>query len=214
MQRAVNFTLVAFWDGSLEAHASCVYARSEVVTEDGQVDVQVSLLYAKSRVAPMNGTTISKMEVQGMVQCTRSLLKVVRALDVKINRAVVAGDSMCALMSLRREGVSFKPFFQNRVAEALNNLAQISEKVEILEETLKVPGELNPADICTRGKATLSDVTKDSEWQGGPGFLRLPRDMWPLTVPDDPEAVPEEEIRRGPNVYKTLTILIPKFLFL
>ena len=74
--------------------------------------VDSRLLFAKSREPPMHGTTISKMEVQGMVRCTRSLLKVVMALDTPIERVVIAGDSMCALMSLRREGVAFKPFFQ------------------------------------------------------------------------------------------------------
>ena len=51
----------------------------------------------------MAGTTISKMEMQEMVQCTRSLLKVVLALDTRIHRVVMAGDSMCALMNLRRQ---------------------------------------------------------------------------------------------------------------
>ena len=195
--RCSGLWLIAFWDGSLEAHASCIYSRTEAMEEDGGTAVKTALLFAKSRVAPMSGMTISKMEVQGLVQCSRSLLKVVLVLDTPVERVVMAGDSMCALMSLRRQGVAFKLFFQNRVAEAVNNLQQVEERVGILEETLKVATELNPADICTRGKAQPGDGTADSIWQRGPEFLRLPRELWPLTIPDDPGAVPEEEMRRG-----------------
>ena len=75
--------------------------------------VKAGPLYAKSRVAPMDGTTISKMELQGLVQATRSLLKVVKALDQRVGRLIVAGDSMCTHMCIRREGSIFKPYFEN-----------------------------------------------------------------------------------------------------
>ena len=127
--------------------------------------MDVSLIYAKSRVAPMVGTTISKMQIQG------SLLKVVLALDTVIDRVIMAGDSMCALMSPRRQGTSFKPFLQNRVAETLSNLRQVEERVRMLEQTLKVPTELNLADVCTSCKATLADIESNSVWQRGPQYL-------------------------------------------
>ena len=157
--------LVAFWDGSFEAHTSCVYVCSEWEDYAGESGVDVSLIYAKSRVAPMVGTTISKMQIQG------SLLKVVLALDTVIDRVIMAGDSMCALMSPTRQGTSFKPFLQNRVAETLSNLRQVEERVRMLEQTLKVPTELNLAEVCARGKATLADIESNSVWQRGPQYL-------------------------------------------
>ena len=36
-----------------------------------------------------------------------------------------------------------------------------------------------------------------STWQCGPGFLKEPREVWPLRVPDDPDAVPEAAFRKG-----------------
>merc|ERR1711867_172901 len=104
---------VAFCDGSLDAHAVCVYARSEGEDEWGEKVVDTRLLFAKSRVAPLGGTTISKMELQALVQATRSLLKLVRAVQQRVSRVILCSDSMCTLMSMRREGGGFKPYFQN-----------------------------------------------------------------------------------------------------
>ena len=101
--------LVTFWDGSLDAHAVCIYLRMQKENQWGEQEAEARLLYAKSRVAPLEGTTIAKMELQGLVQATRSLLKIIRALDQKIERVVIAGDSLCTLMSVRREGAHFKP---------------------------------------------------------------------------------------------------------
>ena len=104
---------------------------------------------------------------------------------------------MCALMSIRREGGGFKPYFQNRVAEINANLEAIADLVGVLEPTLKVEGISNPADLGTRRGVSPEQVDGDSDWQGGPPFLRLERSLWPLAIPNDPEAVPTSEIRRS-----------------
>ena len=41
------------------------------------------------------------------------------------------------------------------------------------------PGEGNVADIATKGKATLEDISEVSEWQLGPVEARFPRESWP-----------------------------------
>ena len=168
---AEELTLVAFWDGSLDAHASCLYLRAQGKDAWGQDSVTVNLVYAKCRVAPLGRSTISKMELQGMVNVSRAVLKFVEAVDSHVARVVIAGDSMCALMSVRRDGTAYTPYFQHRVAEINRNLRDISRLVGELEPTLKVAGEINPADICTRGKATMNDVQEGSAWQNGPEVL-------------------------------------------
>ena len=54
---ATGLHLIAFWDGSLDAHAACLYLRSEWTNQDGGKGTDVHLVYAKSRVAPISGTT-------------------------------------------------------------------------------------------------------------------------------------------------------------
>ena len=79
--------LIGFWDGSLDAYACCIYARTRLEDAWGTVTGHhCQLLYAKTRVAPLEGSTIAKMELQGMVQLTRSMLKLVKALGDKVER--------------------------------------------------------------------------------------------------------------------------------
>ena len=52
-------------------------------------------------------------------------------------------------MALQKDGISFQPFFQNRIAEIGDNLNKVEKLVETLEPILKVSGILNPADIAT-----------------------------------------------------------------
>ena len=86
--------------------------------------------------------------------------------------------------------------FQNRVAEVQRNLSSIQGKVQTLEPLQKVAGTLNPADIATRGRASLEDVDADSPWQKGPSFQLQTRDHWPISHPEDvPGAIPEGELR-------------------
>merc|ERR1712101_2992 len=110
--------------------ACCLYVRT-LVTDmwDVQTGVHSQLLYAKMRVASLEGTTIAKMELQGLVLATRSVLKVVEALDGQIARCLIIGDSMSSLMAVRRPGVAYRPYFQNRVAEVQRNLATLEDKV-------------------------------------------------------------------------------------
>merc|ERR1711867_76616 len=83
--------LVGFWDGSLDAYSCCIYARTRVEDDWGAVQgYHCQLLFTKTRVAPLEGSTIAKMELQGLVQLTRSLLKLVNALLEQVERCVVA----------------------------------------------------------------------------------------------------------------------------
>ena len=145
-------TLVGFWDGPLAAHAAILYARWE--TDDGVI---VRLITGKSRVAPVRGTTVQRMELSGLLQCTRLVKRIIRVLPMNVHRVCIAGDSMCAIMVMRKLGSSFKPFFQNRVAEIQADL-DIKAKVDVLDPLYKIEGRRNPADVATRNTATPEDI--------------------------------------------------------
>ena len=68
-------------------------------------------------------------------------------------------------------------------------------KLVTLEDISYVPGELNPADIATRGDTRLEDIGPLSPWQTGPQFLSLPRDQWPVTRDFIRCPIPDEEKR-------------------
>ena len=197
-QLRAQFWIVGYWDGSLDAHACCIYSRVQLRDVwDQDVGVSCDLMYAKTRVAPKEGTTISKMEVQGLVELTRSLLKIILALEQRVDRVILVGDSMCAHMAIRKPGTIYKVYLQNRVAEIQSNMQMIRERVGLLEETQKIAGAENPADLGTRAKLTARRALENDLWTEGPAFMRLPRSTWPITTPEDvPGAVPASELRR------------------
>ena len=78
------------------------------------------------------------------------------------------------MMAIRREGVAYRAYFQNRVSEIRTNLEVLKGKVRNVEDTAKIKGVLNPADLGTRPGVAAKNVGPCSEWHLGPSFLRLP----------------------------------------
>ena len=198
---AETLQLVAFFDGSLDAFATVLYARWTLNALQDQAAHETRILCAKTRVAPLTGTTIYRMELQALVQATRSLLKVVKALATPVQSITLVGDSLCAIMAVRNEGTVYAPYFQNRVAEVQNNLQELRGQVEWVDPIHKIDGFLNPADLATRGRAKLMDLQAGSDWQRGPTFLNLSREQWPIYIPEYVEAVPEKEYRKVARIH-------------
>ena len=92
------------------------------------------------------------------------------------------GDSECTLSSIEKVSGAFGEYFGNRVGEILDNQAQIEEwcEVGVSGEWWYVPSENNAADQPTKLNSSLKDVTLDSPWQKGPGYLYLSRKDWPI----------------------------------
>ena len=191
-----KFWLVGFWDGSLQAHSAVIYARCTNVDPWDVQSFDSNLVISKSRVSPMSGTTIPRMELQGLLQATRLMVKVVQALKHPVDRVILAGDSACSIMALKKDGISFTPFFQHRIAEIQENLNIIATYVRVLEPVRKIQGKLNPADLSTRNTARPNDLKPESIWIKGPEFFKTPRNSWPLTDIEESTAIPSQELRK------------------
>ena len=137
-------------------------------------------------------------------------LTTVRALSceesLKPTGVVMMNDSECSIAAIEKSTSSLKPFFHNRVSEILENI-NMMEKYCPVEDIQHMVGSLNPADLGTRGKAKPSGLGIGSFWQQGPDFLRLRRDLWPISkeflnrsVPVAKELVPLDEIRARKTV--------------
>ena len=63
-----------------------------------------------------------------------------------------------------------------------------------MDELYHWPGETNHADIATKGKATVEDVSETSDWQLSPEETMYPRETWPASRAFI-RSVPEEELR-------------------
>ena len=83
----------------------------------GEETISSNILTSKSRVSQLPGTTIPWMELQGLLQLTRLTLDIVKAMYADVDKVVLAGDSMCSILALKKDGLSINPYFQNRLAE-------------------------------------------------------------------------------------------------
>ena len=134
-------------------------------------------------MCPLRGYTVPRAELCGALITSRLMLAVANALclmNEKPVSAILLLDSRCIISSLEVTSSKFLPFFQNRLAEIQENLDSIRNKCAV-EQVHWVPGDLNPADLLTRGTANLRDIGTGSFHLKGPNFLSSPRDSWPVT---------------------------------
>ena len=170
--------VVGFGDGAKPAFGACVYLQWEVPCSHGHSkcdwDFEAQLLYGKARVTPLVGYTTARSELSGLVLLSRMALTTVKALQtedrLKPSGVVMLADSECSISALETSTRALKPFFHNRVAEIIENMVKM-EKYCSVEKVHHVAGDLNAADIVTRGNAKLADIGPDSIWQKGPDFL-------------------------------------------
>lgn len=160
--------LHAFSDASEKAYGTCVYLRCG--HSNGTISSRI--LCAKSRVAPTKTLTIARLELLAaklMVDLV-SRLKNEILTDLVIDKYYYWTDSLITLCWLSAEPHNWNVFVSHRVAK-------------IQEETCSgiwrhVPGELNPADLISRG-ALPNDIAHSEFWFDGPTFLKSNESSWP-----------------------------------
>ncbi|CAL8087563.1 unnamed protein product [Orchesella dallaii] len=189
-----------FVDASSTAYAAVVYCRSVV---NGKVKVQ--LLLAKSRLSPpkrnkmktMEATTnptIPRLELMACVVGTRLATTVRKALKWENVPYHFWTDSTTALAWIRRHD-HWGAFVGNRVAEIL--------KTTEYNQWRHVPGDLNPADLPSRG-CSPEELLK-SRWWEGPTWLKDDRSTWPHSEePINEEAVSIEKRKTAVLVAATV----------
>merc|ERR1712243_32017 len=88
-----------------------------------------------------------------------------------------------------------KPYLANRRAVVIGKFQEWKEKFpetdfELLQH---IAGPLNPAQLPTRSSCSAPEVERNTPWQNGPNFLKLPREEWPVTR-DFKNKILEEEV--------------------
>ena len=116
------------------------------------------ILAAKARVTPLKtGLTIPRLEVSGLLLCSRLMAKAVSLYDGGFSSASCLGDSTCIISALEKNATAFNPYMHARLLEIHNLRDKISQKT-YLEEVFHVASSENIADICTRRKASLKNL--------------------------------------------------------
>jgi hypothetical protein len=175
--------LHVFSDSSEKAYATVAYL---VCYYDAGSAVTSCIIMAKSRVSPIKAVTIPRLELMGAVLSTRLAKSILKVLP-NVARTTYWTDSTNVLHWIRSESRTFKQFVANRVGEI--------HRATDPEQWRHVPGELNPADLPTRGMSAL-ELAKSELWIEGPGFLKTDESTWPEKLPSGsaPETEKEKKI--------------------
>ena len=151
-----------FCDASEIAYGAVAYLRR--VTR-GQVNV--SFVISKTRLAPIKTMTIPRLELQAAILAARLKTKILEEIDFEVNETYSWSDSKIVLHYVSNAQRSFSVYVSHRVAE-------ITSKSDI-NEWHQIPGTMNVADDCTRGKE-IQELTSKCRWISGPQFLMLPEE--------------------------------------
>ncbi|KAJ8398913.1 hypothetical protein AAFF_G00418210 [Aldrovandia affinis] len=121
------------------------------------------------------------------IYATRLRKYVERHSRLQIEHWIHLVDSRTVLGAIQRESYGYQSFFANRIGEI--------QKVGSPTEWWWIPGECNVADIITRGAAP-EELSEDSPWQKGPGFLEKPFEEWPVKSAAEVAADARESVNK------------------
>ncbi|XP_035221947.1 uncharacterized protein LOC118194846 [Stegodyphus dumicola] len=150
-----SLSLHTFCDASKQAYGCVIYLRKET-----SENVSVYFLLAKSRVSPLRKMTINRLELLSCCIGVRLAALALQTLKLDNVPRNYWTDSSTALSWIQRDD-HWGPFVANRVKEI--------RKLSSESEWHHIPGNLNPADIPSRGCSIKSFVK--SRWWQGPEWL-------------------------------------------
>ena len=159
------------------------------------------LLLAKARVAPLNGITVPRTEMNGLVLAKKLLDLAMVSMSEPPTSVTFCLDSECTISTVQSENGLLKPYLANRRAVVIGKLQEWKAKFPETDfQSLQdIAGPLNAADLRTRTTCTALDIGRNTPWQIGPIFLKLPREEWPVTR-DFKNKIPEEEVVKPLNL--------------
>ena len=185
--------LHGFSGASDQAIAVVVYLRT--VYEAGDVDVR--LIASKTKVAPLKKQSIPRLELMGAYILSKLVDTVCNAFkllpfEVDVYYWVDSFTTLCWIKNHR----PWKQYVQHRV--------DVIRKLTDIEKWRFCPGNMNPADIPSRG-CSGKDLVESELWWSGPTFLREPSNLWPETPSASaPNTTSEELVKHTPAITHSL----------
>lgn len=193
-----NHQIHGFSDASGKAYSAVVYLRTEY--QDGTIEV--NLVSSKTRVAPLKRQSIPRLELLGANVLARLVNTVMKALSslIKDPEVFLWTDSSTTLCWITNHKI-WKQYVNRRVTE----IRQLTNE----KDWRFCPGELNPADLPSRG-CTATALAENETWLTGPDFLKDPYEKWPQ-CPHSTNFVDDvalsEAVQTHPTVTHSLTNL-------
>ncbi|XP_054865193.1 uncharacterized protein LOC111581998 [Amphiprion ocellaris] len=153
-QESHTVKLHVYCDASEKAYSAVAYLQGQ----NKQAETVTSFVASKSRVAPLKKMTLPRLELMGALIGARLGHSLLKPLNMEKNQLNMWMDSMITLHWIRSSAQRWKPFVANRVTEiqGLTNPDSWSH----------CAGEMNPADLPTRGQHAQSLIESQLWWSG------------------------------------------------
>ena len=152
--------LVGFGDGSTIGFAAMIYT----VWPRDTGGAVVNLIIAKSKVAPAAGMTVPRTEMSVAALMARLMLLDLHSSGFKAAEVVMALDLECSVAALQKAHGLLRPFFVHRSAEVHEALRKMRRLCKQVLPVVAIRGTQNRADIATRGRAMVADISPESRW--------------------------------------------------
>ena len=144
---------------------------------ESDANKEVKFIVSKTRVAPLQTETIPRLELLSALLLSKLIVLVRDSLALDLPRLSMRcyTDSQVALYWIRGTNKEWKPFVNNRVSEIRCRVRP--------DNWSHCPGASNPADLLSRGLASL-ELSVSQLWRWGPEWLqasfepRIESDIW------------------------------------
>ena len=122
---------------------------------------------SKNRLALIKTISLPRLELNAAALGVRLYTMIIQEINLPIQNVFFWTDSTLVLQYLRNERHRFKVYVANSVTEILEMTTAF--------QWHHIGSEENPADICSRGVATVNELSNEigsaKSWYKGPNFL-------------------------------------------
>ena len=162
-----SLELHGYSDASNSACTAAVYLKAE-----SEGNTETLLVGSRTRVAPLEAKTTPRLELLDAIILSRLVTAYASALQgvMKVDKILCWVDSTAVLYWILGSAKEWKQFVQNRIMEIRSLIPK--------EHWRFCPGELNPADLPTRG-VNASELMGCDLWWYGPSYLTSDPEYWP-----------------------------------
>ena len=159
IENAVKVELYGCSDASSYAMGGCIY----LVCTDGEGKITTNLVLGKTLNKPKKVNTIPRLELTSAVLLTNMMQHVKKVYDVEEENIHYFSDSSIVIGWLQSGDLNFKPYVSNQLLKI--------KKASLVKNWHHIPGEINPADLASRG-AQIKSLINSSLWKFGPECWR------------------------------------------